>query len=192
MIKSLHIKLLHCSFIYCQSLTVATTRWWSVWQLAPIKDFTLTTLECQLLSMKMWSVCAFSHRRSPSAFENTILLTDFLTLQIYYCITPCKLILDSWFEDTFSPNKISMLYFRSWLIIALVSHKSHPFVSPFLSSVGAFTFRTISHQHTLRIIYILSLTYSSLLTAVLIPFQRIHPNLRLCVIFCNFFMVKSY
>jgi hypothetical protein len=39
------------------SITFATTSYWSVSQFSPLKDQTLCTLECHLLSIKMWSVC---------------------------------------------------------------------------------------------------------------------------------------
>ena len=38
------------------SLTYATTRYWSISQSAPLKDHTLSILECHLLSTNMWSI----------------------------------------------------------------------------------------------------------------------------------------
>jgi hypothetical protein len=45
----------------CLSLIFATTKHWSVSQSAPLKDRTSSTLECRLLSIKMWTIwsCVF-------------------------------------------------------------------------------------------------------------------------------------
>ena len=147
----------------------------------PMKNHTSRMFECHLPFISVINlIVSLPIRRSQGAFMNVSLLTTrFFDMVTFNTVTPLSL-LSSW-ERSFpavslkipslsfaliSPNRIFMRYLRMQQKTYSNSSSTVSFESSLLSRVDACTFRAISYQQPLSIIYdILSLNHSTLLTA---------------------------